>query len=221
VNYVLSVDTASSQLSVCLKKNSSWFEMNIQDGLKHSETLMNTILVLLKEANVSKEELELIICSEGPGSFTGLRIGMSTVKGMAFGLGIPYTSIPTTDYYASGFDYFPGAVVPVLDAKKKRFYCAVYHEGKRIMDPSDLSMEDLLESVKNFNKVLISGPDCMMIPEEARAGIVRDLNFFQGKSRQLLELGLSRFLKEGSMPENSGPVYLRKSEAEIAFYGEK
>lgn len=221
MNCILSIDTASTLLSVCLKKGSSWFEMNIQDGLKHSETLMNTIMNLMKEADVSKEELELIVCSEGPGSFTGLRIGMSTAKGMAFGLGIPYTSIPTTDYFAYGFDYFPGAVVPVLDAKKKRFYCSVYSKGQKISGPMDITVDNLMLQVSEFERVLLTGPDCMLIPEDLRPGLSRDLNYSHGKGRQLLELGVRRYLDEGSLKDDSGPVYLRKSEAEIALYGEK
>ncbi len=195
--------------------------MNIQDGLKHSETLMNTIVRLLEEAEISRDQLELLVCSEGPGSFTGLRIGMSTIKGMAFGLGIPYTSVLTTDYYAYGYDYFPGAVIPVLDAKKKRFFSAVYFEGKRIAEPSDLTETEILEKVHDFERVLFTGPDCMLISGSSRPGIEKDKNYFQGRSRQLLELGVSRYEKEGPMHIDAGPVYLRKSEAEIALYGEE
>lgn len=220
MNCVLAVDTASPLLSVCLKKGDSWFEITLQDGLKHSETLMNTILLIIKEGNIQKTDLELLICTEGPGSFTGLRIGMSTIKGLAYGLGIPYTAVKTTDYLAYGYDYFPGAVVPVMDARKKRLYCAIYAEGKKINGPLDLSEDDLFEHLQEYERVLFTGPDCSMISDGKRPGIFKDGNYFQGKSRQLLELGLKRFQNEGPFSDDAGPVYLRKSEAEIGLYGD-
>jgi tRNA threonylcarbamoyladenosine biosynthesis protein TsaB len=221
MNCVLAVDTASALMSVCLKKENSYFEMTIENGLKHSETLMNTIILVLNEADVSRTDLELVICSEGPGSFTGLRIGMSTVKGLAFGLGIPYSAVVTTDYLAYGFDYFDGVVIPLIDARKKRFYCGFYSNGKKINGPLDLSEAEIIKRTSDFEKVLFTGPDCRMILPETREGLFYDGNNKTGKSRQLLELGLKRFEEEGSLSEDYGPLYLRKSEAEIALYGEK
>ncbi len=218
---ILAVDTASSMMSLALKKEDSWFEQTIDDGLKHSETLMNTIISLLEQADMKREELELLVCSEGPGSFTGLRIGMSTIKGLAFGLGIPHSAVVTTDYLAAGYDYFPGAVVPVLDARKKRFFSAVYDRGKQVSPARDLTEDEIFELVKDYSTILFTGPDCGMINKEYREGICIDGNGRSGRARQLLTLGLSRFQKEGPLPDDYGPLYLRQSEAEIALYGEK
>ena len=218
---ILAVDTASSLMSLSLKKDGSWFEQTIDDGLKHSETLMNTIIGLLKQAELDRNELDLLVCSEGPGSFTGLRIGMSTVKGLAFGLGIPYTAVVTTDYLAAGYDYFPGAVVPVLDARKKRFFSAVYHKGKQISPARDLTKEEIFDLVKVYDRVLFTGPDCTMFDSAEGKGFCIDGNGRNGRSRQLLEQGLKRFESEGCLSEDYGPLYLRQSEAEIALYGEK
>ncbi|MBF9014824.1 MULTISPECIES: tRNA (adenosine(37)-N6)-threonylcarbamoyltransferase complex dimerization subunit type 1 TsaB [unclassified Oceanispirochaeta] len=221
MNCALAVDTASSLMSVCLKKNNAYFEMTIDNGLKHSETLMNTILLVLKEADVNRKDLELLVCSEGPGSFTGLRIGMSTIKGLAFGLSIPYTAVVTTDYLAYGFDYFDGVVVPLMDARKKRYYCGFYSEGKKLEGPFDLSEDEILKKTSAFDKVLFTGPDCRMVSTESRKGLCYDGNNKSGKSRQLLELGLKRYDAEGCLSKDYGPLYLRRSEAEIALYGEK
>ncbi|MDC7234061.1 MAG: tRNA (adenosine(37)-N6)-threonylcarbamoyltransferase complex dimerization subunit type 1 TsaB [Spirochaetales bacterium] len=221
MNCVLAVDTASPLMSVCLKKDNSFFELTIDNGLKHSETLMNSILLVLKEAEIERKDLDLVICPEGPGSFTGLRIGMSTIKGLAFGLGIPYTAVITTDYLAYGFDYFDGVVVPVLDARKKRFYCGFYHKGRKVNAPLDLSTEGIVKACEGFDKVLITGPDAHMIPSDLREGVFYDGNNRTGKAKQLLECGLSRYAEEGGLSEDYGPLYLRRSEAEIALYGDK
>ncbi|MDC7239558.1 MAG: tRNA (adenosine(37)-N6)-threonylcarbamoyltransferase complex dimerization subunit type 1 TsaB [Spirochaetales bacterium] len=217
---ILAVDTASSIMSLCLKKDQAFFELNIDDGLKHSETLMNSIIGLLDTAGLEKKDLDLLVCSEGPGSFTGLRIGMSTVKGLSFGLNIPHTAVITTEYLAYGLDYFDGLVVPVLDARKKRFYCGIYKDGKRIEGPLDLGIEDILKKCSDSPRVLFTGPDCHMIDTGLREGILLDGNSRSGRGRALLETGLKRFESEGELASDSGPLYIRKSEAEIALYGE-
>ncbi|OQY34169.1 MAG: tRNA (adenosine(37)-N6)-threonylcarbamoyltransferase complex dimerization subunit type 1 TsaB [Spirochaetaceae bacterium 4572_59] len=217
---VLAIDCATQLLSICLKSEDNYYEATLDCGLKHSENLLKTVEMLINTAGIEKKELELLICSEGPGSFTGLRIAMSTIKGMATGLNIPYTYIPTLDYLSWGYDYFEGAVVPVIDAKKKCFYCAVYEKGKKLSKDMDITEDNLFTFLKSYKKVLFTGPDCMKIKEDFRSGIYKDLNYFSGKSRQLLMLGLEEYKQSGAKPIGTGPVYLRKSEAEIAMFGE-
>lgn len=217
---VLAIDCSTTLLSICLKSGDSYYEATLDCGLKHSENLLKTVDMLIRTAGIEKKELELLICSEGPGSFTGLRIAMSTIKGMATALDIPYTYIPTLDYLAWGYDYFEGAVVPVIDAKKKCFYCAVYKNGKKISKDMDITEDKLFSILKPYKKVLFTGPDCMKIKDDYRDGISQDLNYFSGKSRQLLILGLEEYKQSGAKPIGAGPVYLRKSEAEIAMFGE-
>ncbi len=215
MNYVLSVDTASSCLGICLKKDNSWFEYSASEGLKHSESLMKAILYILDQGKIRKEELELLVCSLGPGSFTGLRIGMATVKAMAFGLGIPYTGVPSTEYMAAGYEDFPGGVIPVLDARKKRFYCNIYHKGVAQGLPMDLGEEEILHKSKNYDSLFFTGPDCHLIKAEGRPHCYWDKNGQGSKSRQLLELGIQKYNQEGGMTDSAGPLYIRKSEAEI------
>jgi len=217
---ILAVDTASSLLSVCIKKDESFFESTIDYGLKHSETLMTEVDRMLKTAEMKAADLDLLVCSEGPGSFTGLRIGMATIKGLAAGLDIPYTAVPTSEYLARGLEYFPGAVVPVLDARKQRFYSAVFLEGKKLTADLDISAEDLFKILKSYDQVLFTGPDCAMMDLSIRDGLVMDDNYFMGRSRQLLLLGLAAYQKNGPRSFDLGPVYLRKSEAEICMFGE-
>ncbi len=217
---ILAVDSSASLLSICLKSESSYYEVTLDCGLKHSENLLKQIDHLLVTSGLEKKDLQLLICSEGPGSFTGLRIAMSTVKGMAAALSIPYTAVPTTDYLAYGFDYFPGVVVPLIDAKKKCFYCAIYKKGTRISEILDISIDDLLSLLKDERNILFTGPDCIMIDSSSREGVFLDGNASAGKSRQLLELGLKTYAARGPLSIDSGPVYIRKSEAEIAMFGE-
>ena len=217
---VIAVDAATALLSICLMTDDRYYEITLDCGLKHMENILVQMDHLFKTAGITAKDLELLVCSEGPGSFTGLRIAMSTIKGMGAALDIPYTAVPTLDYLAGGLDFFPGAVVPVIDAKKKRFYCAVYEQGKKVIKDGDIPADVLLETLKKYKNVLLCGPDCLMINDETRSGLFHDGNYKSGKSRQLLEMGIEKFKISGADPISSGPVYIRKSEAEIAMFGE-
>ena len=98
-------------------------------------------------------ELDLIVCSKGPGSFTGLRIGMSTAKGLSMGSGVPLVTIGTMEMMAYGLDFFDGIVVPVIDARKKRYYTAFFNNKQRITENFDLTPFEILTkiNVQNIN----------------------------------------------------------------------
>src|SRR5437773_907699 len=90
--------------------------------ITHSERLMATIDRLLVDAGWSVRDLEGLAVSVGPGSFTGLRIGLSTVKGLALALAIPIAAVPTLDAMAAMLPFAALPVVPVLDARKREVY---------------------------------------------------------------------------------------------------
>lgn len=214
---VLGIDCSSSMMSLSLKKNKSLYEIVVHDGFKHSENLMPQIDSLFKMASLSPEDLELIAVASGPGSFTGLRIAMSTAKGLAFGASANIVSVSTLDAYANTYSYFDGAVIPVIDAKKKRFYSSVYFKQEKKDIDLDISAEELLEKVKDYTKILITGPDAHMFTDIAAtdARIVLDKSFSSTTATEVIKLGIEKFEKDGSDPKGAGPVYIRKSEAEI------
>jgi tRNA threonylcarbamoyladenosine biosynthesis protein TsaB len=92
----------------------------------HSERLMGAIDRLLTDAGWTVRDLEGLAVSVGPGSFTGLRIGLSTVKGLALALGIPVAAVPTLDAMASLLPFAALPVCPVLDARKREVYASLY-----------------------------------------------------------------------------------------------
>lgn len=217
----LSIDCSSSIMSVSLESGERLFELSIQDGFKNSEYLMPVIDSLFKTSEITNGDLDLIAVASGPGSFTGLRIAMSTAKGIAYGSNAHIISVPTLDAYGHGMDYFDGVVVPVIDARKKRFYSAVFKQGLRIVDDMDISSEDLLNSLKKENKILITGPDCNLFTSLAEnSRIYIDKRFTSTASTAVLHLGKVKYDKKGPDAHGSGPVYIRKSEAEISLFGE-
>lgn len=219
---ILAIDTATDIMSVALQAGDKVFEGTYTMGLKHSENLMPLIDLLTKRAGIEPGAFDLVVCSKGPGSFTGLRIGISTAKGIAFGCGCPVVSIPTMDAMVYGTGYFNGLVVPVIDARKKRIYTALYSREKCISEYYDVSVEKLLTYIEEKGDVLLTGPDGDMV-----YSLVADKDHFyldkkrrHGIALNLIEMGLEKFRNDEIDYENSSPIYIRKSEAEIARFGE-
>lgn len=147
----LAIDTATEILSVALRVDSghnSHRYVTMRDaGLRHTRNLMPIVEGLLIAADIRPEHLALISCMRGPGSFTGLRIGMATAKGLAVALDPdrpPLVSVSTLDVMVSAVTAPGCLVVPVIDGKKGRFYGAGYRDGERLTADLDLRPADLL-----------------------------------------------------------------------------
>lgn len=132
---VLGIETATPVGSVALIDDEEIIcEYTYQGNLDHSAWLMPAIDRLLKDSGLSCQNLEGIAVSSGPGSFTGLRIGISTVKGLAQGLKIPVVGISTLDSLACNLPWTDKIICPVLDARKKEIYTALYRGSQRLTD---------------------------------------------------------------------------------------
>jgi tRNA threonylcarbamoyladenosine biosynthesis protein TsaB len=124
---VLGIETTTSVLSIAILKDKEIIsEYSIVSSKNHSALLLPAIESQLKINNIQPKEIGLIAVSIGPGSFTGVRVGLSLAKGISFSLGIPIIGIPTLDALAKGVGPRMGIVCPVLDAKKNQIYSALY-----------------------------------------------------------------------------------------------
>ncbi|MGO8695134.1 MAG: tRNA (adenosine(37)-N6)-threonylcarbamoyltransferase complex dimerization subunit type 1 TsaB [Rectinemataceae bacterium] len=213
---VLAFDTSSDILSVALRRGPLWAEASLDMGLKHAEHLMDLVDFCLDRSGTKPQELDLMACMLGPGSFTGLRIGMATAKGMALGLGKPFVAAPTLDCLAWGYEDYPGAVVPVIDGKKGRLYSAVYRGGKKLSAWLDIPLASLVALLDTYNEVLVTGPDAELFREFAneRSGFRIDRRSRVPAARALAEVGMELFTRKGPSGAEAGPLYLRASEAE-------
>lgn len=242
---ILALDAATDILSVALsvKDTKQRYYLEINGGRKHSEQIMDAAESLLRMAGIAKTELEAAACMEGPGSFTGLRIGFAAAKGMALALGIPIIPVPTLDCMALPYSFWPGIVLPVLDAKKNALFTALYREGKRLSDYQDIGMEGLVNLVSETSRngmpeiprqaspeaapaasgnaapILVTGPAAeLALPglKAAFPGIVSGRACERGYAAELLDIALKHGIicKDISVL-NRGPLYLRKSDAEL------
>ncbi len=214
---ILAFDTSSKLLSIALKTEKGLYETFISGGFRHSENLTMLIRNLAETAETELKELDLIVCTSGPGSFTGLRIGISTAKGLSFALSVPMVIIPSLDMMAQGLEFFDGAVLPVLDARKKRFYAAVYENGERKSGYLDASPEDIEAAIKGYGRVLLTGPDAPEFNSLTGGKYTVNPSFDRANARFLIQPGIDEYLKNGGASEACGPLYLRKSEAEIGI----
>ena len=116
---ILAFDFSTKILSISLKKDDSYYNYSAFVGFQHSENLLSSIEFLLYSAGIKGKDLDLVVCPLGPGSFTGLRIGMATAKGMADGAKCPFKAVPTLDGWA-GFDFVTTTSPWVDEATEQR-----------------------------------------------------------------------------------------------------
>ena len=132
---------------------------NIDNGLTHSELLLPMAENLVKTLKMSFDDVELFTCTTGPGSFTGVRIGASLVKGLAFGKNRPCIGVSTLEALAENLSAISGIVVPVMDARRGQLYCAVFESDgnacKRITEDEALTFGELAERLSHYRDVPI------------------------------------------------------------------
>ena len=129
MTYILNLETATKNCSVAIAKNSKTLickEMS-EEGYSHAEKLHVFIESILNELELTFEDLSAIAVSQGPGSFTGLRIGVSAAKGLAYALNIPLIAIDTLTILAAQAQVSDGFIVPMIDARRMEVYSAVFN----------------------------------------------------------------------------------------------
>lgn len=161
---ILGIDTSSRVLSIAFGKDDSIaIEENHLLDKMHSSFLIPKIKGLLDKAGVSIEEVDGFIVGLGPGSFTGLRIGVSAVKGFGIAMKKPCIGIPSIDCIAMNADGKSALVVPIIDAKRNQVYCGIYKKEKdSLIRKSNyllLDIDRLLKKIKGDAVFLGDGID--------------------------------------------------------------
>lgn len=153
---ILSFDSTAKAASVAVCDGEKLLALyNIDNGLTQSELLLPMAENMLKCLGLGFDDVELLACSVGPGSFTGVRIGVSLVKGIAFGKNIPCVAVSTLDELAENLSGLDGIIVPVMDARRQQVYTATYRgkDGQldKLTDDRAIAISDLAEELKQFN----------------------------------------------------------------------
>jgi tRNA threonylcarbamoyladenosine biosynthesis protein TsaB len=164
---ILNIDTATEQATVCISKDGEVISALINDNQKdHASWVQVAINSLLQKEGITMQQLQAIAVTEGPGSYTGLRVGMATAKGLCFALQIPLITINTLRVMAFGaIDQWhsltesmqpPLGFCPMIDARRMEVFTAVYDEAlQEIMSPKAMILDELSfkEELNNFSLV--------------------------------------------------------------------
>ncbi len=158
MSYILNIETATTNCSVSLSKEGEmlFLKEDYNSNYSHAESLHLFIDGVLKEANLKPQDVDAFAVSKGPGSYTGLRIGASAVKGLCFALDKPLISVDTLESLSHQLTIDSGCIVPMLDARRMEVYASVYdkdHNQIRAIEAQILeahSFDDFLEAGKVY-----------------------------------------------------------------------
>ena len=199
MNY-LAIDTSGSHLTVVITKNGEIFSKFLPDGnLKHSITLMPTVEELLDKANITIENIDGFAVVIGPGSFTGIRIGVSTVKAFAYAFKKPVLAVTSFDVLA--YNKRGGKRLAVIDAMHDNFYASGYDENGVTITPSFLTKSDVIALSSEYE---------ILSSTEIDGLVVTKVSLLTGLINAISEKQ-SEFSLDVEVLE---PLYVRKSQAE-------
>lgn len=213
---LLSVDSSAVTASVALTDGDDVIKSEfVNSGLTHSETLLPMIKKVMQDHTYN--ELDAIAVTAGPGSFTGVRIGVATVKGIAFNYDIPCYSISTLEAIAYNFADKDCIVCSVMDARRMQFYNAVFairnSKVERLCDDRAISIDDLRNDLKQYTNVIIAGDGaqlCFNNIDLDNCALAADDKIYQNA----VSVSKAAANKKTISSDSLMPVYLRLSQAE-------
>lgn len=188
---VLNIETATTNCSVSLSKDGETLVLKEDNssGYSHAETLHLFIDEVFKISEIKPTEIDAIAVSKGPGSYTGLRIGVSSAKGLCFALNKPLIAISTLESLAHQLQIDNGLIIPVLDARRMEVYSAIYNSKLELVRgiEADILTEESYNELLKTNKVYFIGNGV-----EKTKGLIQHPNaiYVEGKLPSANEMAL-------------------------------
>ncbi|NMB28244.1 MAG: tRNA (adenosine(37)-N6)-threonylcarbamoyltransferase complex dimerization subunit type 1 TsaB [Tissierellia bacterium] len=222
---VLAVDT-STMVSTCavLDDEKILGEYSLNQEVTHSENLVPMIKEMLDNLGLKASDIDLYGVATGPGSFTGLRIGIATVKSLAHVFDKPIVGVSTLEGLAFNLPY-KGIIVPMIDARRNRVYTGIYRweNGNiiSIIEPTIMEIDALLEYLnKNYNNIMVNGNGATLYKDKIMSTLGEKVKLapvgLNGcRAASICELSLLKW-KEGKVNDyyTLVPNYLRESQAQ-------
>lgn len=222
---ILAIDSSSKPASASVVEDGKVLcEVFVNNGLTHSRTLMPVIKSVLEHSESTLNEIDLCAVVTGPGSFTGVRIGVAAAKGLCFDSDIPCVGISTLEAMAYNLSCVKGYVCAIMDARCSQVYTATFKCGagvERITEDRAISIDDLIKHFDEldsdvyilgdgaalvYSKVLVSG-------ENSKVILVNENNRYQKSSSAAL-CAMEKEAENYVKPDELVPVYLRLPQAE-------
>jgi len=229
---ILTIDTATDFELISVTSDGKTYEFAENVKMSHSVTMFHSIKQILDEASLSIKDISLIGVGVGPGSFTGVRIAVSTARMIAQILDIPLVGVTTQDIFAASV-HREGRekVLVAFDAKKSRVFGALYSDTsgssqEKLIDAGDYSIEFMLKPLTAGDKLLCIGDGCSRYRDVIAAGAdaagfsFNIIEEFIPSGSTTSRLVLKRYNEAPDkyrFYSNTGPLYARKSDAEVAL----
>lgn len=211
---ILNIETATKNCSVSIAKNGTTLALKeVNDGAySHAEKLHEFIEQVVLEAGINMNDLNAVAVSKGPGSYTGLRIGVSAAKGLCFALDIPLISVNTLTSMAYKISISEGYIIPLLDARRMEVYCSVFNKNKETIEDVSAKIidENSFEDYLNESKVYFIGDGV----EKCESIIIHENAVFKENTypsaKEMAEISYQKY-KIGNMEDVAyfEPFYLK------------
>ena len=222
---LLAFETSAKAASVALFYGEKLLGESYQNtGLTHSQTLMVMAEDLLKQCNHAPADVEAVAVAEGPGSFTGVRIGVAAAKGFAWGKNIPCYGVSTLESMALGLGAWDGLICPVMDARRSQVYNALFYVNQGVLSRATedraIALSDLAEELKNAPKpIFLVGDGSNLCYNTLKADMPNLVLPAEHRMHQrAVGVGLAALQKIAAGETGDGnaltPNYLRLSQAE-------
>lgn len=223
---ILSIDTASNLCTVAILEDKNCIsEVTVDDARNHSEKIMPVIEQALNEANLKLSDINLIVCDKGPGSFTGIRIGVGTVLAFRDCLNIPCIGISSLEALAYNVNS-EGLICSLIDAKNDNVYYGLFKlqnsNYSRVEDFEFKNIHEVINYLKNYSTPITFVGDGAVAHKDIISENLIDSNFCKKNNLSSFALGIAGLNAYSNNVETSiMPLYLRKSQAERALEGKK
>ena len=226
---ILALDTSSIVATVAvLEENRLIGEIIVNHERTHSQKLMPMVAELLENCGLTIEDMDLVAVAEGPGSFTGLRIGVATAKGLAHALDIPVVGVSTLDALAFNLPFSEGLICPILDARRSQVYTAVYkwENGNlhKVEDHQAIGIEELVEILRQRPEAVVFLGDGVerngdyLMQQLGNRAVFAPVTASMPRASSVAALAQQKAREQGVQSfYELIPTYLRKAEAERQY----
>lgn len=228
---ILAIDTSSNICSVSILEDKNVIiEKHNDDEKTHSQKLMPLIDELFKESGLTLNDIDLLACSQGPGSFTGIRIGISTVKAFADVKNIPIIGVTSLESLAYNVST-DGLIATLIDAKHDNVYFALYELNNgtytQVIDPISDTISNVMQALQTYSAPITFVGDGSVVHKELLAEQLTNCNFASDKQNIQTSISIAkaafdkRSVSDYQPSYTLSPIYLKKSQAEINLENSK
>ena len=219
---ILVLDCAVTKLSIAVKTEDKFISQTYDIGMRQSEILVPTIDEILSKAGITAADLNYSALTIGPGSFTGLRLGISAIKAIELAYNVPVYGISSLTIYSYAYKDFGLPILACIDANKDKFYACLSDQNSLILEEGDYEVEEIISKLNGLSKVLVAGPDAQKLADIIKEN-KNDIEVLTTKASAMTTEALVAITEdkiskgEATLKDFDGPVYLRASEAELAL----